>query len=139
AVLGQDEPVGAQGMRAAGERAEVLRIRDAIEDDEERFRASGADQVVQLGVAELGKLGSDSLVCSTRRAAQKLTARSVLDADADLLRGPYDLLRALRPAAVLSALHQDPHDIVRVRPDRLENWVDAVDEPTHSTVTGTAT
>jgi len=139
AVLGEDEAMRSQGLRAPGQRTEVLRIGHAVEDDQERFLGRGRQQILEVRVAELGKLRADPLMSAARRSPLQFASRSVLHANAGLVRRPDDALCPLRGPAVVTSLDEDADDFLRVRADRFEDRIRAVDEPIHSTVTGTVT
>ena len=76
-----------EGLGAPRERTEVLRIGDAVEDDEERLGRASREQIGEFGVAEFGDLGADPLMSAARRTPLELPARRVLDTNAGFVRG----------------------------------------------------
>src|SRR5438067_5735033 len=138
AILGHHHAVGAEGMRAADQRSEVLRVGHAVEEEQERGAGSAREDVLELRVTELRQLGADALVHAGARAVREVSLGDVLDADSSLRRRLGHAVSPLRPPPFLAALQHHPHDVPGVRLERLEHRIDAVDEPAHCTSTAMA-
>src|SRR5438132_14138999 len=141
-VLGHHEPMRAEGVRAARQGSQVLGIRDAVEQQEEgslAFRPRRFEKVAQLRVVELGYFGADALMHASLRSPRQFAMRRVLDVDAGRRGGFESALSGVRATSVAAPLEQHADDFPRTRLQGLENGVQSVDEPAHSTTTATAT
>src|SRR5438067_8772724 len=138
AIPGHHHAVRPERMRAADQRAQVLRVGDAVEDEQERRAGMAREDVLELGVLELRQLGADALVHAGAGAVSEISLRDVLDPDPGLRRGLGYAVSALRPPPFLAALQHHPDDVPGVRLERLEHRIDAVDETAHCTSTAMA-
>ena len=120
-MLRDDHQIDAEPIRHAQDRAEVLRVGDAVEDEDE---LRGVDRLVEVRVRGLGEIGDDAVVHAAIGQAIELLGRQHAHRHARFLRLRDD---ALHFAAVL-ARKADVVDALRMRADRLEDGVEAVDD-----------
>jgi len=122
-VLRDDDEVDAEAVGDAENGAEVLRVGDAVEDEDERRRLP-IDDVVEVGVRPLGDVGDDTVVHAASGQAVDLLRRHLPHRHARALRLGDG---ALQLRAVL-ARHADVVHAVRMRAQRLEHGIESVDD-----------
>ncbi len=124
AVARDDQAVGAGQVGRAGHGAEVVRILDAVEGDQERRTGSRGDQLVDVGVVVFAGDGDQPLVAGAGQRVE-LAVGPGLDGDSALAGRGGDVAAS---ALVADVEHRDA---LGSRVDQLAHRSGAVDQPTH--------
>src|SRR5436853_59878 len=120
-MLRNDDEVHAESFGDTEDRAEVLRIGDAVEDENELPRL---DRLIEIRIRRFGHFRDDAVVYAARGEAIDLLARHRPHVHAALLRFADELLMPRR----LLARDADVAHALGMRADRLEDRIDAVDD-----------
>ena len=98
-ALGQDDAGGPRRLGGAQDRAQVARVLDPVQDDEERGRVGGLDQVLEGQDRLLGDDGDDALVRDSARHPVKRLAHFEAQRDPEVGRAPDGRRRTSRSSA----------------------------------------
>ena len=122
-MLRNDDEVDAESVRDAQDGPEVLRIGDGV-DDEDEVRLRLLHDLIEIRIRRLRYLGHYSVVYAAPRQPVDLIERQIPHRHARALGLPHQPLMPRR----LLPRHADIANPLRMRPDRFEDWIDAVDD-----------
>jgi hypothetical protein len=128
AIFRDDDAIGTERVRGADDRAEVHRILNAIEHDDQAratVHLRRSEDLLERRVVELPHLGDDALVNRLRSHAIETNPIDPIDPNAVRARAAEDLAGDRLLEALL--LNAQPIDLPGLAAQQLEHRVDAVD------------
>ena len=132
-MLRNDDEIHAEAIGDTKDRAEILRIGDAVEDQHESRRVVCND-IIEIGEPRRRNLRDDSVVHAARGESIDLLARHLPHRNA---RALCFADQSLMPRRLLAG-DADVTHAIGMRANRLENGIDAVNDHARANFRGSA-